>query len=92
MFLFVKVRKTKSNFSLAKEGGEETFDGDQYEDEQNNEDENNEDESNERYNDEDQYEGNELENSLKKSTEEIAEKRDAPFLKQKLTGKMGKTK
>ena len=74
MFLFVKVRKTKSNLSLAKEGGEEAFDEDQYEDEQNNEDENNEDESNEGYNDEDQYEANELENSLKKSTEEIAEK------------------
>ena len=92
LFPFVKVRKTKSNLSLAKEGGEEAFDEDQYEDEQNNEDENNEDESNEGYNDEDQYEANELENSLKKSTEEIAEKRDTPFLKRKLTGKMEKTK
>ena len=52
---FVKARKTKSNLSLAKEGGEEAFTEDQYEDEQNNEDENNEDESNEGYNDEDQY-------------------------------------
>ena len=76
MFPFVKERKTKSNLSLAKEGGEKAFDEDQYEDEQNNEDENNEDGSNEGYNDEDQYEANELENSLKKSTEEIAEKRD----------------
>ena len=92
LFPFVKVRKTKSNLSLAKEGGEEAFDEDQYEDEQNNEDENNEDESNEGYNDEDQYEANELENSLKKSTEEIAEKRDTPFLKRKLTGKMEKNK
>ena len=90
LFPTVKVRKTKSNLSLAKEGGEETFDEDQYEDEQNNEDENNEDESNEGYNDEDQYEANELENSLKKSTEEIADERDAPFLKRKLTGKMKK--
>ena len=47
LFPFVKVRKTKSNHSLAKEGGEEAFDEDQYEDEQNNEDENNEGESNE---------------------------------------------
>ena len=37
-------------------------------------DENNEDESNEGYNDEDKNEANELKNSLKKSTEEIAEK------------------
>ena len=81
LFPFVKVRKTKSNLSLAKEGGEEAYNEDQYEGEQNNEDENNEDESNEGYNDEDQYEANELENSLKKSTEEIAEKRDTPFLK-----------
>ena len=80
MFPFVKVRKTKSNHSLAKEGGEEAFDKDQYEDEQNNEDKNNKDESNEGYNDEDQYEANELENSLKKTTEEIAEKQDTPFL------------
>ena len=57
-----------------------------------NEGENNEDNSNEGYNDEDQYEANELENSLKKSTEEIAEKWDTPFLKWKLTGKMEKTK
>ena len=57
------------NLSLAKERGEETFDEDQCEDEQNNEDE-----SNEGYNDEDQYEANELENSLKKCTKEIAEK------------------
>ena len=92
MFPFVKERKTKSNLSLAKEGGEKAFDEDQYEDEQNNEDENNEDGSNEGYNDEDQYEANELENSLKKSTEEIAEKQDTPFLKRKLTGKMEKTK
>ena len=89
-FPFVKVRKTKSNLSLAKERGEETFDEDQCEDEQNNEDENNEDESNEGYNDEDQYEANELENSLKKSAEEIAEKQDTPFPKQKLTEKMEK--
>ena len=92
LFRFVKVRKTKSNLSLTKEGGEEDFDEDQYEDERNKEDENNEDESNEGYNDEDQYEANELENSLKKSTEEIAEKQDTPFLKRKLTGKMEKTK
>ena len=31
-FTFVKVRKTKSSFSLAKEGGEEAFDEDKYED------------------------------------------------------------
>ena len=92
LFPFVIVRKTKSNLSLAKEGGEEAFDEDQYEDELNNEDKNNKDESNEGYNDEDQYEVNELENSLKKSTEEIAEKRGTPFLKRKLTGKMEKTK
>ena len=85
LFPFVKVCKTKLNLSLAKERGEETFDEDQCEDEQNNEDE-----SNEGYNDEDQYEANELENSLKKSAEEIAEKRDTPFPKQKLTEKMGK--
>ena len=90
LFRFVKVRKTKSNLSLTKEGGEEDFDEDQYEDERNKEDENNEDESNEGYNDEDQYEANELENSLKKSAEEIAEKRDTPFPKQKLTEKMEK--
>ena len=90
MLSFVKERKTKLNLSLAKKGGEEAFDEDQYEDEQNNEDENNEDESNEGYNDEDQYEANESENSLKKSTKEIAEKRNIPFLKQKLTGKMEK--
>ena len=83
----VEVRKTKSNLSLAKERGEETFHEDQCEGEQNNEDE-----SNKGYNDEDQYEANELENSLKKSTEEIAEDRDASFLKQKLTGKMKKNK
>ena len=65
LFPFVKVRKAKSNLSLAKERGEETFDEDQCEDEQNNEDENNEDESNEGYNNEDQCEANELENSLK---------------------------
>ena len=70
---FVKVRKTKSNLSLVKEGGEEAFDEGQYEDEQSNEEQNNEDERNEGYNDEDQYEANELENFLKKSTEEIAE-------------------
>ena len=81
-----------TNLSLARERGEETFDKDQCEDEQNNQDENNEDESNQGYNDEDQYEANELENSLKKSTEEIAEKRVTPFLKQKLTGKIEKTK
>ena len=74
LFPFVKIRKTKSNFSLAKKRGEETFDEDQCEDEQNNEDENNKDESNEGYNNKDQYEPNELKNSLKKSTEEIAEK------------------
>ena len=53
-------------------------------------DENNEDESNEGYNDEDKNEANELKNSLKKSTEEIAEKWDTPFLKGKLTWKMEK--
>ena len=74
LYPFVKVRKTKSNLSLAKERGEETFDEDQCEDEQNNEGEKNKDESNEGYNDEDQHEANELENSLKKSTEEIVEK------------------
>ena len=37
---FVKVRKTKSNLSLAEERGEKTFDKDQCEDEQNNQDEN----------------------------------------------------
>ena len=72
LFPFEKVRKIKTNLSLAKEGGEEAFDEDQYEDEQNKEDENSEDESNEGYNDADQYEANELENSLKKSPEEIA--------------------
>ena len=66
MFPFVKVSDTKSNLSLAKEGGEEAFDEDQYEDEQNNEDENKEDEGNERHNKEDQYEANELDNPLKK--------------------------
>ena len=66
LFAFVKVRKTKSNLFLAKEGGEEAFEEYQYEDEQNNEDENKEDEGNERYNNEDQYEANELDNSLKK--------------------------
>ena len=60
LILFVKVRKTKSNLSLAKEGGEEASDEDQYEGEQNNEDENTEDESNEGCSDEDQYEANEL--------------------------------
>ena len=74
LFPFVKIRKTKSNHSLAKEGGEDAFDEDQYEDKQNNKDENNEDKSNEGYNDEDQYEARELENSLKKSAEEFAEK------------------
>ena len=64
---FVKGRKTKSNLSLAKEGGEKAFDEDQYEGGQNNKDGNNEDESNEGYNDEDQYEANELENPLKKN-------------------------
>ena len=34
---FVKERKTKLDLSLAKEGGEEAFDEDQYEDKQNNE-------------------------------------------------------
>ena len=91
-FPFVKVRKTKSILFLAKEGGEEAFEEDQYEEEQNNEDETNEDESNEGHNDEDQYEANELDNFLKKNTDEIAEKRDTPFLKRKLTGKMEKTK
>ena len=81
LFPFVKVRKTKSNLSLAKEGGEESFDEDHSEDEQNNENENNEDKSNEGYNHKDQYEANELDNSLKKNTEEIAEKRDTSFLK-----------
>ena len=84
---FVKVRKTKSNLSLAKERGEETFDEDQCEDEQNNKDN-----SNEGYNDKDQYETNELENSLKTSTKEIAKKQDTPFLKRKLTEKMEKKK
>ena len=55
LFRFVNVRKTKSNLSLTKEGGEEDFDEDQYEDERNKEDDNNEDESNEGYDDEDQY-------------------------------------
>ena len=55
-------------------------------------DENNEDESNEGYNDEDQNEANELKNSLKKSTEEIAEKWGTPFLKRKLIRKMEKNK
>ena len=55
-------------------------------------DENNEDESNEGYNDEDKNKANELKNSLKKSTEEIAEKWDTPFLKRKLTRKMEKNK
>ena len=49
----VKVRKTKPNLSLAKKGGEEASDKDQYEGEQDNEDENTEDESNEGYSDED---------------------------------------
>ena len=48
LFPFVKACKTKSNLSLAKEGGEEAFDEAQYEDEQNNEEE-----SYEGYNDED---------------------------------------
>ena len=52
-----------------------------------NEGENNEDNSNEGYNDEDQYKANELENSLKKGTKEIAEKQNTPFLKPRLTGK-----
>ena len=90
MFPFVKVRKTKSSLPLPKERGDETFDEDQCENEQNNDDENNEDKNNEGYNDEDQYEATELENSLKKSTEEIAEKRDTSFLKRKLTEKMEK--
>ena len=68
------------------------LDEDQYEDEQNKENENNEDESNEECNSEDQYDANELENSLKKSPEEIAENRDTPFLKQKSTEKMEKAK
>ena len=55
-----------------------------------NEGENNEDNSNEGYNDEDQYEANELENSLKKGTKEIAEKQNTPFLKPRLTGKQKK--
>ena len=59
LILFVKVRKTKSNLSLAKKGGEEASDDDQHVGEQNNEDENTEDESNEGYNNEDQYEANE---------------------------------
>ena len=42
MFPFVKVCKTKSNLTLAKDGGEEAFDEDQSKDEQNKEDENNE--------------------------------------------------
>ena len=92
LFPFVKVRKTKLILSLAKEGGEEAFEEDQYEEEQNNEDETNEDESNEGHNDEGQYKPNEVDNVLKKNTDEIAEKRDTPFLKQKLTGKMEKTK
>ena len=92
MFPFVKVRKTKSNLSLAKDGGEKAFDEDQYEDKQNKEDGKNKDESSEGYKDEDQYRAHELENSLKKSTEEILEKRDTPSLKRKLTGKIEKTK
>ena len=55
------------------------LDEDQYEDEQNKENENNEDESNEECNNEDQYDANELENSLKKSPEEIAENREHHF-------------
>ena len=74
LFPFVKVRKTNSNLSLARKRGEETFHEDQCEDEQKNEDENNKDEINEGYNNKDQYKPNELKNSLKKSTEEIAEK------------------
>ena len=74
LFPFVKVRKTKSNLSLARKRGEETFHEDQCEDDQKNEDENNKDEINEGYNNKDQYEPNELKNSLKKRTEEIAEK------------------
>ena len=92
MFPFVKVRKTKSNLSLAKDGGEKAFDEDQYEDKQNKEDGNNKGESSEGYKNEDQYRAHELENSLKKSTEEILEKRDTPSLKRKLTGKIEKTK
>ena len=49
LFPFEKVCKIKTNLSLAKEGGEEAFDEDQYEGEQNNKDNNNEDESNEGY-------------------------------------------
>ena len=90
LFPFVKVRKTKLILFLAKEGGEEAFEEDQYEEELNNEDETNEDECNEGHNDEGQYEANELDNVLKKSTDEIAEKRDTPFLKRKLTGKCKK--
>ena len=64
LFPFVKVRKTKSNFYLAKEGGEKAFDEDQYEDKQKKEDGNNKDESSEGYKDEDQYRVHEFQNSL----------------------------
>ena len=60
LILFLKVHKTKLNLFLAKKRDEEASDEDQYEGEQNNEDENTEDESNEGYDDEDQYETNEL--------------------------------
>ena len=92
LFPFVKVRKTKSNLSLAKEGGEEAFDEDQYEDELNNDDKNNKDESNEGYNDEDQYEVNELENSLKKKYGRNCRKARHTISETKIDRKNGKTR
>ena len=90
LFPFAKVRKTRSNLSLAKERGEETFDEDQCEDEQNNEDENNEDDSNEGYNDEDYYEANELENSLKKKHGRNCRKARRAISETKIDRKIGK--
>ena len=86
-FTFVKVRKTKSNLSLAKEGGEEAFDEDQYEDE-----ENNEDGSKEGYNDEDHDEANESENSLKKKHGRNCRKARHTISETKIDRKNGKNK
>ena len=91
-FPFVKVRKTKSILSLAKEGGEEAFEEDQYEEEQNNEDETNEDESNEGHNDEDQYEANELDNFLKKKHGRDCRKARHTISETKIDRKDGKNK
>ena len=85
MFPFVKVRKTKSNLSSAKERGEDIFDEDQCEDEQNNEDD-----SNEGYNDEDYYEANELENSLKKKHGRNCRKARRAISETKIDRKIGK--